>query len=55
MTPIKIPETLRPDVGVMHGYNGGMALYVADWKSVMMCFRLQSNDIITKIHPTNNN
>lgn len=38
MTPIKIPETCKPGIGVLHGYTGGMALYVATWDSVLMLY-----------------
>jgi len=39
MTPINIPETLKPGIGVLHGYTGGMALYVGTWDSVLMLYR----------------
>jgi len=38
MAPIKIPETCKPTSEIMYGYSGGMALYVADWDSVLMLF-----------------
>lgn len=36
---IKIPELCKPDQTIMLGYSGGMALYVADWESVLMLFQ----------------
>lgn len=39
MTPIKVPELLKPDVTIMYGYSGGMGLYVADWDSVLFLFQ----------------
>jgi len=38
MTPIKIPETCKPTSEIMYGYSGGMALYVANWESVLFLF-----------------
>lgn len=52
MTPIKIPEILKPGIGIIHGYDGGMALYVANWKSVMMCFRLVCNEFVIRYEQT---
>lgn len=38
MTPIKIPDTCKPDSTIILGYSGGMALYVAHWESVLCLF-----------------
>jgi hypothetical protein len=38
MSPIKIPETFKPDQTVTFGYSGGMALYVAHWESLLLLF-----------------
>lgn len=38
MTPIKIPDTCKPDDTIRLGYSGGMALYVADWYSLELLF-----------------
>lgn len=38
MTPIKIPDTCKPDSTITLGYSGGMALYVANWGSVLLVF-----------------
>ena len=40
MTPIKIPDICKPGLDITLGYSGGMALYVADWQSVMYLFQL---------------
>lgn len=39
MTPIKIPDICKPGLDTTLGYSGGMALYVADWDSVLMLFQ----------------
>ncbi len=46
MAPIKIPDILKPDAGVMHGYTGGMGLYVVDWDSVCMLFQLTNISLL---------
>jgi hypothetical protein len=38
MTPIKIPLAFIPDKIITLGYSGGMALYVANWESVLLFF-----------------
>lgn len=38
MTPIKIPDFIKPGADVTIGYSGGMALYVAHWESVLCLF-----------------
>lgn len=35
---IYVPEICKPTSEVMYGYSGGMALYVADWESVLFLF-----------------
>lgn len=40
MTPIKIPETCKPGLDITLGYSGGMALYVANFESMMYLFQL---------------
>jgi hypothetical protein len=40
MAPIKIPDICKPGLDITLGYSGGMALYVADWESVMYLFQL---------------
>jgi len=49
MTPIKIPEILKPDAGIMHGYTGGMALYLADWESVLMIYSIAPIKVILTV------
>jgi hypothetical protein len=46
MTPIKIPDILKPDVGIMHGYTGGMGLYVVDWDSVQTLYELTNTQLL---------
>lgn len=48
MTPIKIPDMLKPGIGIIHGYDGGMALYVANWKSVQMCFSIKCPEFVLR-------
>lgn len=38
MTPIKIPDTCKPDSTITLGYSGGMALYVANGGSFFHLF-----------------
>ena len=40
MAPIKRPDICKPGLDITLGYSGGMALYVADWESVMYLFQL---------------
>jgi len=49
MTPIKIPETLKPDVGIIYGYTGGMGLYLANWKSVLMIYSIAPIKVILTV------
>jgi hypothetical protein len=37
---IKIPEICKPGLDTTLGYSGGMALYVANWQSVMYLFQI---------------
>lgn len=39
MTPIKVPEICKPGIEVLHGYTGGMALYLAHWESVLCLYK----------------
>lgn len=38
MTPIKVPELLKPDTTITYGFSGGAALYVETWNSVETLF-----------------
>lgn len=38
MAHIKIPDSCKPGLDITLGYSGGMALYVADWESVLLLF-----------------
>lgn len=48
MTPIKIPDTCKPTSEILYGYSGGMALYVSNWRSVLMLFTLKSNEFVLR-------
>jgi len=39
MTPIKIPETLKPDDETILGLSGGMPIYLDDWEAVEVFFK----------------
>ncbi len=46
MAPIKIPEICKPGLDITLGYSGGMALYVANWKSVMYLFQITNVSLL---------
>lgn len=53
-----ISPTLKPDISVLHGYTGGMALYVANWNSATTLFRPVSIEFVLRYEQTytpNNN
>lgn len=36
--PVYVPDICKPGLDTTLGYSGGMALYVADWESVLFLF-----------------
>jgi hypothetical protein len=44
-------QHLLPSPEIMIGYSGGMALYVANWKSMLYLFELtQTHDLLPKLN-----